>query len=79
MCLMHAPFAHLLCVSMCAKASKDIFHEALSLLQEMLLAELSLRASPWLKEGAVRMTSVKVVHKTTQQECECIKSMREFQ
>lgn len=65
MCLMHAPFAHLLCVSSCAKVSKDIFHEALSLLQEMLPAELSLRASPWLKEGAVRMTSVKVVHKTT--------------
>lgn len=65
MCLMHEPSAYLLCVSSYAKASKDIFCEALSLLQEMLLAELSLRASPWLKEGAVRMTSVKVVYKAT--------------
>lgn len=62
---MHAPFAHFLCVSSYVKANKDIFCEAWSLLQEMLLTELSFRASSWLKEGAVRMISVKVVHKTT--------------
>lgn len=65
MCLMHSLSAHLLCVSSYAKASKDIFCEALSLLQEMLLTELSLRVPPWLKEGAVGMASVKAVHKTT--------------
>lgn len=62
---MHAPFAHFLCVSSYVKVSKDILCEAWSLLQEMLLTELSFRASSWLKEGAERMTSVKVVHKTT--------------
>lgn len=64
MCLMHASFTHILCVSIRTKASKGVSPMKFQF-QEVLLAEQGFEASSWPEEGAVRTPPVTVSHKTT--------------